>query len=313
MDQLPKITVITPSYNQGRYLEQTILSVQEQDYPNLEYIVIDGGSTDESVSILNKYSSKINYWVSEKDKGTYDAVNKALKKFTGDYWVVVNSDDTLAPGALKDIAATLQQQNYPDWITAGIRFIDENAEEIGQSIPVYPEKVGGMYFLQECWIYHPVTFLSSKLFREVGYFNKLDILDYDYWLRAEKAGYLPVIIPKVLGNLRYHVDCKSMDFLKIYQSKIELLSSYREEMQEENSAASLQKHIAGQRLSYFQTKVKLLVYNKRYASALGLLFSTLLKYPLQFFKRWPYGLLRRFVSGMNESEFSPRYFLRNMN
>src|SRR5688572_19651160 len=98
MPTFPKITIITPSYNQGKFLEETILSVVNQQYPNLEFIVIDGGSNDNSVDILKAYDSKITYWISERDKGTYDANNKALKKITGDYWCVVNSDDLLKPG-----------------------------------------------------------------------------------------------------------------------------------------------------------------------------------------------------------------------
>ncbi len=100
----PKITIITPSFNQGQFLEETILSVIEQGYPNLEYLVIDGGSTDNSVEIIRKYASNITWWISEKDKGQTDAINKGLKRATGDIINWINSDDLLAKGSLHHVA-----------------------------------------------------------------------------------------------------------------------------------------------------------------------------------------------------------------
>ena len=104
MKLYPRISIITPSYNQGKFIEQTILSITRQEYPNLQYIVIDGGSTDATVSILEKYSDCISYWVSEKDRGQSHAINKGLAVADGDIFNWVNSDDWLAPGALNAIA-----------------------------------------------------------------------------------------------------------------------------------------------------------------------------------------------------------------
>ncbi|MFZ9846726.1 MAG: glycosyltransferase family 2 protein [Flavobacteriales bacterium] len=106
MTQLPKISILTPSYNQGQYIEQTIQSVLNQNYPNLEYIVIDGGSTDNTVDILKKYDQHITYWVSEKDRGQSHAINKGIEKCTGVLFNWLNSDDYLEPGALHKIAQT---------------------------------------------------------------------------------------------------------------------------------------------------------------------------------------------------------------
>jgi glycosyltransferase involved in cell wall biosynthesis len=308
----PKITIITPSYNQDSYLEETILSILNQNYPNLEYIIIDGGSTDKSVDIIKKYAPRLSYWVSEKDKGTYDAINKGLQKFTGDYWCVVNSDDTLKPDVLNELVEFAKNNNNPDWITGGIEFIDEHSAYLGKSIPVFPKKVAGMYFLNECWIYHPVTFLSRKLYNEVGDFKKMDIMDYDYWIRAEQMGFSPVVMQQFMGCLRYHDDCKSMDFLKINQAKINLFSNYQEKIQDKRKLAELQAHIRDYQLSYYQSELKYLLFHKKHAKTAWLLFLTLLRYPLQLMKKWPYGLIRRFFSGIEEKEFSPKYFVRNM-
>ncbi len=97
---LPKISLVTPSYNQAAYLEQTIRSVLDQGYPNLEYVIIDGGSTDGSVEIIKRYERHLKYWVSEKDKGQTDALNKGITHCTGDVFGYINSDDLLYPRSL---------------------------------------------------------------------------------------------------------------------------------------------------------------------------------------------------------------------
>ena len=104
MFSFPKISIITPSYNQGQYIEQTILSVIGQGYPNLEYIIIDGGSTDNTVEIIKKYSDKISYWISEPDKGQSDALIKGLEKCTGDIFNWINSDDYFEENSFFNIA-----------------------------------------------------------------------------------------------------------------------------------------------------------------------------------------------------------------
>ncbi len=102
--EYPKITIITPSFNQGHYLEETILSVLNQNYPNLEYFVVDGGSTDNSVEIIQRYADRITWWVSERDKGQTEAINKGMLRATGDIVNWINSDDLLAPGSLHHVA-----------------------------------------------------------------------------------------------------------------------------------------------------------------------------------------------------------------
>ena len=113
----PKISVITPSYNQGIYIEETIQSVLNQNYPNLEYIIIDGGSNDSTVEVIKKYESKIDFWVSEKDKGQADAINRGFAKATGDILCWLNSDDYFFPDNQITPANPLCSRQYPEFLT----------------------------------------------------------------------------------------------------------------------------------------------------------------------------------------------------
>ena len=122
---LPKISIITPSYNQGTYLERTILSVISQHYPNLEYIIIDGGSTDESVDIINKYEKHLAYWTSEKDKGMYEAIQKGFAKSSGEIMGWINSDDLLHSQSLFVLADIFANNAAVNWLHGWASLADE--------------------------------------------------------------------------------------------------------------------------------------------------------------------------------------------
>jgi glycosyltransferase involved in cell wall biosynthesis len=208
-----KISIITPSYNQAAFIERTILSVLSQNYPDLEYIIIDGGSTDGTLEILKKYSAKI-IWVSEKDNGQSDAINKGLKMATGDVVAYLNSDDTYEAGTFEKVAEFFK--NNPDkfWAYGKCRIINEKDEEIRKSITWYKNLLLKNYsypkLLSENFISQPATFWRKKMHTELGYFNKEEhfCMDYEFWLRLG-AKYPAGVIPDYLANFRYYASSKS--------------------------------------------------------------------------------------------------------
>ena len=144
MNHYPKISIITPSYNQGKFLDETIRSVLDQDYPNIEYIVIDGGSTDESVDVIKKHESRIHYWVSEKDRGQSHAVNKGMEHVTGEIIGWINSDDTYQPGAFRKVARAFLENSDAILVHGDRILIDENSGVSGwvNNPPFDPMKTG---------------------------------------------------------------------------------------------------------------------------------------------------------------------------
>lgn len=131
----PKISIVTPSLNQGEFIEETILSVINQNYPNLEYIIIDGGSNDGTIEILKKYEHKLTYWITEPDNGQADAINKGIGLVTGEIFNWLNSDDTLQKNSLYDIANQFLEWNEADLIAFGVRnFSLDNTAEIVQNV-----------------------------------------------------------------------------------------------------------------------------------------------------------------------------------
>jgi glycosyltransferase involved in cell wall biosynthesis len=179
----PKITVVTPSYNQGHFLEATLRSVIEQDYPNLEYIVLDGCSQDDSVQIIRQYAHHLTYWHSQKDEGQADALAKGFAMATGEILCWLNSDDTFKPGALRHIAQIFLARPAVRFVYGNRKVIDKNGREIGAELwPYFIHRYHwalGQYVAQEC------TFWRKDLYHEVGGIDrsKFFIMDYDLFYR----------------------------------------------------------------------------------------------------------------------------------
>jgi len=226
----PKISIITPSFNQAEFIERTIKSVLSQDYPNLEYIVMDGGSTDGTVEILKKYSQKI-IWRSEKDKGQGDAINKGLKLARGEILGYLNSDDVLAPGALKAVADFLVKNPKKMWVFGKCRIIDEKDKEMRKSITAYKnfwlERYHYSTLLVLNYISQPAVFWRREAYEKIGEFdtNEYWELDYDYWLRLGKR-YQPGLINQYLANFRVHQKAKTAIDLKHFLGEARVARKY---------------------------------------------------------------------------------------
>lgn len=207
--QNPKISVVTPSYNQGKFLEQTILSVLNQNYPNLEYIIMDGGSSDNSVEIIKKYSDKLTYWQSKPDGGQSAAINEGFRHATGEIYAWLNSDDQFAECALKAVGEYFFNHPQCQWIS-GISQMKDIKGKIVETI--VPKKLD--FICLSDWrnniIYQPATFWRSELWNKVvGIDEKLNCsMDFDLWLKFAKIseGH---IISKLLATALQHIDMKT--------------------------------------------------------------------------------------------------------
>src|SRR5688572_6274864 len=130
-----KISIVTPSFNQGQFIEETVLSVLNQNYPNLEYIVIDGGSTDQTVEVIRRYEDRLAYWASEKDRGQVHAINKGLAKSTGDIFAFINSDDVYLPETFAAVAEYFDAHPEAEWVCGDtIMFGDGHPTELIRSV-----------------------------------------------------------------------------------------------------------------------------------------------------------------------------------
>jgi glycosyltransferase involved in cell wall biosynthesis len=206
--QYPKISIVTASYNQGHYIEQTIESVLSQNYPNLEYIIIDGGSTDNSVEIIQKYQQHLNYWVSEKDKGQANAINKGLQHCTGEIFNWLNSDDYLEPGALQKIADVFADERVQ--MAAGIvRNFSEANEEFIQN-----QKLSATGLM--CWepgvkFVQPGVWMRRELIDLCGGIDEQFHYAFDWDLYIRYLYHFPLVkeIPALLVHFRLHEQSKT--------------------------------------------------------------------------------------------------------
>jgi len=204
---LPKITLITPSFNQAHYLEATFKSVLAQEYPNLEWFVVDGGSKDNSLDLIRRYEKHFAWWVSEKDRNQPHALNKGYERATGDVMCFVNSDDTLEPGVLHYVARHFDQG--ADWVVGWAKYFDDAGDEW-----YFPTRSTNRPL---DWLVHnPVpqiaSFWRTSAREKIGFFTEefLWSFDYEYWLRMYfKGGYRPKIVQRCMGGYRLQPNSKT--------------------------------------------------------------------------------------------------------
>jgi glycosyltransferase involved in cell wall biosynthesis len=204
----PLVSIVTPSYNQGRFLKATIESVLTQSYPNIEYIVMDGGSTDQSVDILKSYGDRF-FWKSEKDGGQSAAINEGMGRAKGQILAFLNSDDVLAPGAIQRVVDHFQANPECDMVYGRARYIDAEGNVTGS---YRTDDYSFQRLMHDCCVCQPAAFWRSRIARKIGKFD--DSLhmafDFDYWLRIDRAGGRIQHIHDILADSRLYPDTKTL-------------------------------------------------------------------------------------------------------
>ncbi len=224
IDELPKITIVTPSYNQGEFLEETIRSVLLQNYPNLEYIIIDGGSTDQSVEIIKKYEPWIDFWVSEPDRGQSHAINKGFEQATGDWGNWINSDDLLAKDALLNLTNELENAKpktlligqciLTDKYRTSERISTSNIETFEQLIDIKNYWRNGQSIAQQNVLFNLESYQAVGGLNEENHYS----MDYELWGDLLLNGDRIQQVDFPVGIFRHYVGQKISDQMKTTSS-----------------------------------------------------------------------------------------------
>jgi glycosyltransferase involved in cell wall biosynthesis len=223
----PRLSIITPSFNQAAFIERTIQSVLDQGWPDLEYIVVDGGSSDGSVEIIKRYEHRLAWWVSEPDAGQTHALNKGLQRATGDVVAYINSDDYYLPGAFGAAARSLESSGA-SWVVGACRFVDQHGSVTEVWRPELPSGPRRSWILEPWGVPQPSSFWRRELFERLGPFRE-DMhysFDTEHGLRLAFAGELPALMDEELAVRVVHPAAKSWDQRPFTRERRRLASLY---------------------------------------------------------------------------------------
>jgi glycosyltransferase involved in cell wall biosynthesis len=273
----PRVSIVTPSYNQAQYLEETIRSVLLQGYPNIEYIIIDGGSTDGSVEIIKRYEPWLTYWISEKDQGQSHAIQKGFEHASGEIFAWLNSDDTFAHDTIYQAALALQDNPETILVYGDCNLIDH----AGQAISVWHTRPCSWIdlVLESNLIPQQTAFFHAKSYRSVNGVNlSLNyIMDYELWLRLSHLGTF-LYSPKLIANFRCYPESKSLsNSVLFWEEHLRILEQLNE------TEAQLNNDVLKEARRRFQIK-----------AALECLINNKIDQALFFIEKalesgWPYG------------------------
>ncbi len=207
---LPLVSLVTPSFNQGQYIEATINSVLSQHYESLEYIIIDGGSTDSSVDVIKKHAEKLAFWCSEKDTGQSNAINKGFRRSTGKYVGWLNSDDVLLPGSLRKMVGYLESDSAYDVVYGNTTFIGRSGSTFGKRLEIPFDRAIMIYGYN--YIPQPSTLFRRSLLDELGFLDESlhYTMDHEFWLRVYDAGRKFCYANDFFSGYRFHLQSKGL-------------------------------------------------------------------------------------------------------
>ena len=241
---LPRITIVTPSYNQGSFLEETIRSVLLQGYPDLEYVVIDGGSTDQSVSIIRKYEQWLTHWASEKDRGQGDALCKGLRLATGEVGGWLNSDDLYLPGTLQRVARKFREAPAPDVVFGNLYLADENSQILDEFRKTPFMRLGFLYGV--FFIHQPASFWRLDTLRKIGGIDPEFTfeMDTDLLFRFVRAKARFRFVRAFLAAFRLHPSSKTSTILHVSDKEMDQLRKLHLPFQYESLAGRVIRNLA---------------------------------------------------------------------
>jgi glycosyltransferase involved in cell wall biosynthesis len=218
----PRLSIITPSFNQAQFLEATLCSVLDQGYPDLEYIVVDGGSTDGSVEIIQRYAGRLAYWVSEKDRGQSDAINKGLARASGEVVAWLNSDDTYLSGALAAQVGYLCAHAEVDVVYGDCVYTDAEGKPLQTA---YGRPFSLTELLRFTIPYQPTLFMRRSVMTRAGMLDPAYhySMDSEYWLRLHASGARFAYNPKLIATYRLHGASKTVSGIQRMQADWERL------------------------------------------------------------------------------------------
>ena len=228
----PLVSIVTPSFNQAEFLEKTILSVINQDYPRLEYFVMDGGSTDGSLEIIKRYEHRITNWISEPDRGQSDAINKGWSMASGDIFAWLNSDDMYAPGAVQAAVQAFRENPEAGMVYGDAILVDRDGHELSikksKQIRVQRSPWLGSPIPSNFLIPQPSVFIRADILRQVGFLDsKLHaVMDFELFLRVARVSPI-VYLPRIQSYAHWYIGTKTTKNIdRNMREKVEVLKRY---------------------------------------------------------------------------------------
>ena len=291
---LPRISVIIPSLNQGEFIESTLRSVIDQEYPNLELIVMDGGSHDGTAEILQRHTSRITFWESNADRGQSHAINKGLARATGDVWCYLNSDDLLAPGSLARVGALFRDPAV-HWV-GGISVIFDERADRGTVTPQEPKSQKEILTPWARSVEHVfpcsnVCVMRRAIYEKLGGFDETYgySMDMEYYTRAHFAGFTLLRVAEVLGRWRWHPASKTVKDGTAYrflEEELRIAAAYAGRLAP-RERGELQREIVQHRKSFLVRRALHSPSEKsRVSRLLRLVFEAIRHPSLMWFRPW---------------------------